>query len=119
MASGYFPLHRNDDEGHKLVEAMRLLREVAADIGKASSTNCVPEDAVRDGEYISNLYRAISLIAPCLEGHVTHRGCCIKTQRVLARYLQPDSGLSAHDAISEVLGILDGPDWRAAEGEVS
>lgn len=118
MASGYFPLYKNDSDGKKLIEAIRLLKEVASEISEASSVSCTPEDAVRDGEYISDLYRAASLIAPCIEGHMTHRGCIVKVHHILNRYLPPDSDLSAHDAISEILGVLDGPDWRSAEGEV-
>ena len=39
-------------------------------------------------------------------------------QKILARYIVPDSRLSEHDAINELLGLLDGPRGLAATEQV-
>jgi hypothetical protein len=40
-------------------------------------------------------------------------GIIRKAQGILARYIVPDSGISDHDVIGELLGLLDGPETRA------
>jgi hypothetical protein len=42
------------------------------------------------------------------------RGLVMDCQEILGRYLPPD-GISADQAVSELLGLLDGPQWRDAE----
>lgn len=116
MASGYFPVSKIDTEGKKLLEAIRIIKDVAENLGEASAAGCVPEDAIRDGEYIADLYRAVSLVRPAIEGHITHRSLCVKVQRLLTDYLPPDSPHSAHDTISNILAVIDGPEWHRAEG---
>lgn len=41
-----------------------------------------------------------------------------RAQRILAWHLPPDSGNSAEDAISELRGVLDGPEQREIQSKV-
>jgi hypothetical protein len=41
-----------------------------------------------------------------------------RAQRIVARHLPPDSGNSAEDAITELLGLLDGAELRDVQGRV-
>ena len=41
-----------------------------------------------------------------------------RARRILARHLPPDSGNSAEDAISELLGVLDGPEQHEIQSRV-
>ena len=40
-----------------------------------------------------------------------------KAQELLCLYLHPDSGKDANEVVSELLGLLDGPEQRAAQGK--
>jgi hypothetical protein len=43
-------------------------------------------------------------------------GLVENAQHVLAEYLPPNSGISEHEAISRLLGLLDGPQQRRIQG---
>ena len=40
-------------------------------------------------------------------------------QDILARYIVPDSGISEHECVNQLLGLLDGPQTREALSAVS
>jgi hypothetical protein len=42
-----------------------------------------------------------------------------KSVAVLQRHIEPDGGLSDHDALSQLYGIFDGPDYRAAKAALA
>lgn len=42
------------------------------------------------------------------------RNVVLKAQSILAEYIVPDSGISDHECICRLLGLLDGPESRAA-----
>jgi hypothetical protein len=115
MATGYFPLQPTDEEGAKLIQAIRLIDEVRGELLECTSLNCTPEDSAQDGEYLSHLSNAIKEIGGCLDGYASHRAVCLKVIDILNSYLPPDSGIDPHDCITEILGVLDGPMWRSAE----
>ncbi len=62
MASGYFPLDRNDPEGEKLVAAADLLEEAIDQQGTYSRELECTEDGVTDGMYLGELSLALRLI---------------------------------------------------------
>lgn len=39
----------------------------------------------------------------------------VKAQEILATYIVPDSGISDHDCINSLLGLLDGPEQRLVQ----
>ena len=41
-----------------------------------------------------------------------------RAQRIVVDYLPPNSGISEHAALSELIGVLDGPEQRRVQEEV-
>lgn len=41
-----------------------------------------------------------------------------KAQQAIVDYLPPDSGISEHEALNRLIGILDGPEQRRIQGAV-
>jgi hypothetical protein len=42
-----------------------------------------------------------------------------KATDILATYIVPDSGITEHEAVNQLLGLFDGPECRAAIGKVT
>ena len=40
-----------------------------------------------------------------------------KAQQAIVDYLPPDSGVSEHEALSRLIGILDGPEQRRIQAQ--
>lgn len=115
MASGYFPLNHKDDEGAKILEALKLLMAAQNSLWTFSYGELCAEDAAIDGRYLADLGRGINMIASCLEGHVSHERLSIEAIREINRYLPPDSGITEHEALCNLIEIFDGPLYRAAK----
>ena len=62
MASGYFPLERDDPEGERLIEAADILDRAIRDQGSYSRELECTEDGVTDGMYLGELNLALRLI---------------------------------------------------------
>lgn len=57
--------------------------------------------------------RALIAAAPNLDEALDAALALIRSaQDFLAKYIVPDSGISEHDCVNEMLGIFDGPEWR-------
>lgn len=119
MASGYFPLNPNfSGPGQKILQALRLLNEAREELRGYSYHELCAEDAVYDGQYLADFERGVDLISSCLEGYVSWQRMADEALRVLNRYLPPDSNITEHDVVNELLGIFDGPMYRAAKSRL-
>ena len=114
MSSGYFPISPRFDEGKKLLEALKLLKDVSSSCHSGDDGALTPEDTKSDGRYLARIDLAIDLVAPCIEGHVAYWRLAQDALAIINKYLPPDSGISEHDALSDLIGLFDGPKYRAA-----
>ncbi len=100
-------------------QLIRRLRSASVVMG------CLPEQPGYNGSLLtiddveaSKVASDIDAAVKVLANYGLLRQLVLDCQSDLAIYLPPDSGISAHDVVSTLLGRLDGPQSRAALAEV-
>ena len=66
MASGFFPLRKDEEDGKKLERIAGELREIREGLWSATCESCTPEDAATDGSYLERISLAEDFIRYCL-----------------------------------------------------